>query len=292
MFKIETKVERDDFFKAKILDLLRSRYEEERVGIHATDLLWPRQAVFRKLQGSKVSEREAVFFALGAGEGEIAEELMGRRHEVVVIHNGVIHTVDSVIVEREGLVPVEIKTTRASPPSVKNHYLLQLGMYCVAMHVDYGKLVILYLNDGVVEVYNASYSHELLAQIDAFELEKKREIERALRLKNPMEASCVAGDPDVDWKCLTCQYWQKCSGNYVSFKVEFQQPLMPGRIYEAVLLNEALRAGELSCKVNVLRNQLGEVVGVEASGDAVKLVPLRRAAEEIKTKLGGDRTIQ
>ena len=286
MIRVEPKLEADDVFKAHVLEALKARYEEERVGIHATDLLWPRQAVFRKLQGSRISERDAVFFALGAGEGEVAEELMGRRREVVVVHNGVIHTVDSVIVEGGRLVPVEIKTTRASPPSVKNHYLLQLGMYCAAMHVGRGKLVILYLNEGVVEAYNASYSHELLKQIDSYELEKRQEIERALRLKNPMEASCVAGDPDLDWKCLTCQYWQKCSGRHVSFRAEFPQPLMPGRAYETALLSEALRAGEMGCKVNILRSGSGEVVGVEASGDVVKLVPLRRAAEEIKAKLG------
>jgi len=285
MFKIEPKLERDEALKARVLEALKTRYEEERVGIHATDLLWPRQAVFRKLQGSEVSERDAVFFALGAGEGEVAEELVGRMREVVVVHNGVIHTIDSVVVEHGRLIPVEIKTTRASPPSVKNHYLLQLGMYCAAMHVNRGKLVILYLNDGLIEAYNASYSREALAKIDEFELEKRREIEQALQLNDPMKASCVAGDPDLDWKCLTCQYWQRCSGEHVSFKIEFQQPLIPGRIYETALLNEALRAGEMGCTVNVLRNQLGEVVGIEASGDVVKLVPLRRTAEKIKSRL-------
>lgn len=285
MFEINPELEKDEELKARVIKALKAKYEEERVGIHVTDLLWPRQAVFRRLQGSKVSERDAVFFALGAGEGEVVEELMGRKREVVVVHNGVIHTVDSVIVEQGRLVPVEVKTTRASPPSVKGHYLLQLGMYCAAMHVNHGKLVILYLNDGLVEAYNASYSSEALAKIDAFELEKKQEIERALRLKNPMEASCVAGDSDLDWKCLTCQYWRKCSGEHVSFRVEFPQPLVPGKAYEAALLSEALRAGEMGCRVSVLRSRSGEVVGVEASGDAVKLVPLRRAAEEIKTKL-------
>ncbi|MEM2514710.1 MAG: hypothetical protein QXU81_10450 [Candidatus Bathyarchaeia archaeon] len=51
------------------------------------------------------------------------------------------------------------------------------------------------------------------------------------------------------------------------------------------ILNIALRAGEMGCAVNVLRNQLGEVVGIEASGDVVKLVPLRRIAEKIKSRL-------
>ena len=285
MLRVQPKVEADEQFKQAVLNSLRQRYEEERVGIHATDLLWPRQAVFRKLQGSKVTERDVVFFALGAGEGEVAEELMGRRNEVVVVHNGIIHTVDSVVVERGRLIPAEIKTTRASPPSVKNHYLLQLGMYCVAMKVNCGKLIVLYLNDGVVEAYRVEYPRDALSKIDAFEVEKKREIELALRLKDPLRASCVAGDPELDWKCLTCQYWGRCSGKRVSFRVEFPQPLMPGRAYEANLLAEALRVEERGCSVNVLRNSAGEVTGVEGSGDEVKLVPLRRLAEEIKAKL-------
>ena len=65
--KIAPEVELDESFKTAILEALKARYEEERAGIHATDLLWPRQAAFRKLQGARVSERDAVFFALGAG---------------------------------------------------------------------------------------------------------------------------------------------------------------------------------------------------------------------------------
>jgi len=278
-------IERDEKFKMHIFRSLKTRYEEERVGIHATDLLWARQAVFRKLQGSRISERDVVFFALGAGEGEVAEELMGRRHEVIVIHNGIIHTVDSVITEGDLLIPVEIKTTRASPPSVKSHYLLQLGMYCLAMHVDHGKLVIFYLNDGVIEAYNVRYPAESLREIDRFEVERRNSILEALRLRDPLKAPYVAGDPELDWKCLSCQYWTRCSGRRISFRIIFPQPLMIGRIYEGLVLREAHRAGEHGCDVKLLRNGSGEIRGVEASGDVVKLVPLRRTVEEIQSKL-------
>jgi len=63
--RIKPEVERDEEFKARILSSLKARYEEERVGVHATDLLWPRQAVFRKLAGSKgsrITERDVVYF--------------------------------------------------------------------------------------------------------------------------------------------------------------------------------------------------------------------------------------
>jgi len=222
---------------------------------------------------------------LGAGEGEVAEELIGRRREVMVIHNGIIHTVDSIVDERGRLIPVEIKTTRASPPSVKSHYLLQLGMYCLAMNVDYGKLVIFYLNNGVIEAYNVKYPAEALTEIEKFEVERRDSILEALRLKDPLKAPYVAGDPELDWKCLSCQYWTKCGGKHVRFKVMFPEPLMAGRGYEAMILREALRAGEYGCDVKVLRNQADEIIGVEASGDIVKLVPLRRAVEDVQSRL-------
>jgi len=285
MLRINPEIERDEEFKTRIFKSLKARYEEERIGIHATDLLWPRQAVFRKLQGSRISERDVVFFALGAGEGEVAEELIGRRREVIVIHNGIIHTVDSVITEIYELIPVEIKTTRASPPSVKNHYLLQLGTYCLAMHVDHGKLVIFYLNDGVIETYKVRYPAEALKEINQFEVERRDKILESLKLKNPLKAPYVAGDPDLDWKCLSCQYWIKCKGRQVNYKFDFPQPLMIGRVYEGILLREAFRAGEYGCDVKLVRNRSDEITGVEASGDIVKLVPLRRAIEEIQSKL-------
>jgi len=120
-------------------------------------------------------------------------------------------------------------------------------------------------------------------------VEKGREIEEAIRLRTPLKAACVAGDPELDWKCLTCQYWRKCSGKPVSFRVEFPQPLMAGKAYEGALLREALHAGEAGCDVKLHRNQFGEIIAVEASGDEVKLVPLRRVAEEVRTRVGGKR---
>ena len=286
MLKVQPKIEVDELFKLEVLRLLRAKYEEERVGIHATDLLWPRQTVFRKIKGSRVSEKDVIFYVLGTGEGEVAEELMGGKHEVMVVRNGVIHTIDTLIHENGGMVPIEIKTTRSSPPSVRKHYLLQLGMYCTALDVNYGRLIILYLNSGTIEAYKIEYPPEIRAEIDRFEVEKRAEIEGAVRSGNPLDASCVAGDPDLDWKCLACEYWPECCGRTTSFRIDFPEPLIPGGPYEATILRETLTASDFNCNVKVLRNKADEVVGVEASGDEVKLVPLRRAAEEIKARMG------
>jgi len=285
MLKVQPKIEVDELFKLEVLRLLRAKYDEERVGIHATDLLWPRQTVFRKIKGSKVSERDVVFYVLGTGEGEVVEELMGGKHEVMAVRNGVIHTIDTLIHENGGMIPVEIKTTRSSPPNVRKHYLLQLGMYCTALDVNYGRLIILYLNSGTIETYKVEYPPEARAEIDRFEVEKRAEIERAVRSGNPLDASCVAGDPDLDWKCLTCEYWSECYGRTISFRIDFPVPLMIGRIYEGLVLREAYRAGEHGCDVKILRGGSGEIIGVEASGDVVKLVPLRRTVEDIQSKL-------
>lgn len=42
---IEPKLQTEETFKFKILSSLKNRYEERRVEIYVTDLLWPRQAV-------------------------------------------------------------------------------------------------------------------------------------------------------------------------------------------------------------------------------------------------------
>jgi hypothetical protein len=105
-------------------------------------------------------------------------------------------------------------------------------MYCAALKVSRGKLVIFYLNDGVVEAYNAVYSRDLLRRIDQFEVEKRLEIEEALRLKDPLKASCVAGDPDLDWKCLTCQYWGQ---------VQREARELPNRLSAAAHRRKSLR---------------------------------------------------
>jgi L-lysine 2,3-aminomutase len=61
--------------------------------------------------------------------------------------------------------------------------------------------------------------------------------------------------------------------------------VMPTR--GTALLREALLAGEVGCDVKLHSNQAGEITVVEASGDEVKLVPLRRMAEDIKNRIGG-----
>jgi len=73
----------------------------------------------------------------------------------------------------------------------------------------------------------------------------------------------------------------------MSFRIDFPQPLIAGRAYEGAVLREALLAGEHGCNVKLHRNQAGEITAVEASGDEVKLVPLRRIAEDVKVRIGG-----
>jgi hypothetical protein len=46
VLRVEPKVEVDERFKLEVLNSLKARYEQERVGIQATDLLLSRQAVF------------------------------------------------------------------------------------------------------------------------------------------------------------------------------------------------------------------------------------------------------
>ena len=203
---------------------------------------------------------------------------------------GVIHTIDSIVIEDGKVKPVEIKTSRARPsttPSLRRHYLMQLAMYCAALDVPEGYLVVLHLNQGVLKTYRVRFTWEQLNEVGMWVEERRRLIERALEARDPMLAPAVAGDPELDWKCCNCPYWALCRGKQVSVAVDFPEPLLPGAGYEGWLLREAEAAERFGCRVQFARDGEGRIIGLRASGDVVKLTPLRRAAKDIVDRLKG-----
>jgi len=211
---LRPKIEEAQNLKRHILGRLRAKYESERVGVHATDLLWPRLAVFRRLESQELTERDLLFFALGQGEGEVIESLISDKREVIVIDGDIIHTIDCFIHENGSLIPVEIKTTRAqnNESLIKPHYLLQLGLYCLALNVNYGYLVILKLNDNKqpLHAYKITFSEEDLGRLFDWREERKELLLKALEYRRPEIAPCCWSDPNLNWKCKYCQYQDKC----------------------------------------------------------------------------------
>ncbi|GEM_PF-1034924 len=211
--KIEPQIEEAQALKKHILSELKAKYERERIGIHATDLLWPRLAVFRKLESQELNERDLLYFALGHGEGEVIEALISDRSEVVVIDSDIIHTIDAIVFEGGRPIPVEIKTTRSkSGDLVKPHYLLQLALYCLALTTNYGYLVILKLNDDEkpLHAYRITFSEEELGRLFDWREKRRDLIIKALEQQNPSLALCCWKDPILGWKCKFCPFQDKC----------------------------------------------------------------------------------
>lgn len=204
----EFSVEEDRSLKDKLFNSLGTKYARERSGIHASDLIFPRLSVFRKLTNSlQLTEKDVIFFALGRGEGEIIEQLLGERSEVVVVDDGIIHTIDSLQNEGDKPVPVEVKTTRAKTLEPRKHYLLQLGLYCLALKQRVGCLMVVGLNVPEIKSYRITFN---LGAIRKLREERKKEILTAIKRKDPFLASCVWNDSDLNWRCRECEAKAKC----------------------------------------------------------------------------------
>ncbi|MEM3361504.1 MAG: hypothetical protein QXV85_09920 [Candidatus Bathyarchaeia archaeon] len=205
----------DETVKAMIIDGLKEKYERQRVGVHLTDLICVRLTYFRKREGDSLSERDIVFYALGAGEGEVIEQLIGDKREVIVIKNGVVHTVDAITFVDDSFFPVEIKTTRTERVEkvddvVRPHYLFQLGAYCSALSVSTGFLIVLMMNRGEVKVFKVNFSSEELENIER-EVSRRRDLLlKALQEDDPTIAPSVLNDPDLNWKCNECRFREAC----------------------------------------------------------------------------------
>jgi hypothetical protein len=135
---LEAIVQEDNDTKTRILDRCREWLtKEDRTGeIHISDILDPRQAVLRRVYGSRLGEREITLFISGRSYHEIMEALVEKQmvqREVEVRWQGVVGHIDAT---PEG-VPFEFKSSRSWKPSpvgeVSKRYLRNLGYY-VAMH--------------------------------------------------------------------------------------------------------------------------------------------------------------
>ncbi|MEM4168778.1 MAG: hypothetical protein QXY99_01675 [Thermoproteota archaeon] len=233
----------DETVKAMIIDGLKKKYEGQRVGVHLTDLICVRLTYFRKREGDNLSERDIVFYALGAGEGEVIEQLLGDKREVIVIKNGVVHTVDAITFVDDSIFPVEIKTTRTERVEkvddvVRPHYLFQLGAYCSALSVSTGFLVVLMMNRGEVKVFKVNFSSEELENIEREVSRRKDLLLKALQEDDPTIAPSVLNDPDLNWKCNECRFREVCveaERGWRRFK--FSSPLDIKRGFAAKLLD-------------------------------------------------------
>jgi hypothetical protein len=278
------KVEETSTVKDMMIERLKKKYEEERIGVHATDLLFPRQTVFRKLNGSQVTERDVVYYALGAGEGEAIESLLGMS-EVIAVSGGIVHDIDSVIEENGKLVPIEIKTTRAEVLEPKKHYLTQLGLYALALEVNYGYLVIIGLNAGIIKTFRVEFD---LNEVRRLRDEAKRKVFQALAEKDPSKAPCVWRDFELNWKCYGCDHREECKKveKVRKFSFRFSKPLYKAGSFEAEVISKLNVLTQIPLySYEVVRNEKGEVVEVRFEVKEEESHLIFETLEKVNSKL-------
>jgi CRISPR/Cas system-associated exonuclease Cas4 (RecB family) len=283
------KIEEEPKIKNLLIQALEKKYAAERVGIHLTDLICPRLTFFRKTLDNSLTEKDIVFFLLGSGEGELIEQLVGDHNEIIVIKGGVVHTLDAFLLEGDTIVPVEIKTTRAEREDnvVRPHYLFQLGAYCSALNVSTGVLVVVMLNVGKVKVYRIFFDEKELQNIGEEVERRKNLLRKALESGDASVAPSVLNDPDLSWKCVSCNFRDMCKSIEEGWRfIDFVSPLDPNRGYAAklrgVLEEERLKHG---LEYELLLSEDKSVKGVKVRGKVEHVDHVRRFCEWVNEKL-------
>ena len=211
--ELHVRIEKEEKVKNMVISRLRAKYERERIGLHVTDLIWPRLYVFRKLERPSLSEKDVLFYALGSGEGEVLEAIVSEKREVAIEKDGIIYTPDAIIRVEDKNVPIEVKTTRQTKGELlRQHYLFQLASYCTVLDVNMGILLIIQMNntENPLKVFKIVFDDGELENLKKILKKRRQLVEEALAKRKPELAPCAIGDPNLNWKCKHCRWRTRC----------------------------------------------------------------------------------
>lgn len=183
---------------------LSKEFGEIRHGIHVSDVLYClRLAYFEKTNPKPIDEVDLNFFVDGDNRHRSLQRISGLKKEVTLEKYGVVGHLD---LFKNGE-PIEIKTTRAAK-GVSNHYVRQLGYYCVLANTNKGHLIIQRIlnKDEPWEWYAVNYNKEEIERLDS-ELKHDAEL-----LQEALETQNIQGLPRTryPWKCRYCKYYYEC----------------------------------------------------------------------------------
>jgi hypothetical protein len=219
-------VDRDHEEEKDLLAKAKAYLEQsDRTGIHATDLLDPRIAFFKKQNPSGVPDRLVNVFIVGQIAHAIIEVIKGSSGDYTKPDAGtrlfdeLHYSPDFLNYKGE---PDEIKTTRSFylpkvaylPDDDTYHmYLEQLLIYMAAEDKTVGRLTLLYLN-------SKDETGRTAPQFYVWKIETTPEALEALRgvIKKTMGQLNVAIEKKDHnllplcraWKCRGCEYWEEC----------------------------------------------------------------------------------
>ena len=222
--KITRDLEEEKDLLAKVRTFLEG--EDRDPGVHVSDLMDPRQAVFKKLTGAKIPDRLLNVFIVGKvahgivelihndGEGEVTASDSGTKKEA-----GILYSPDAFSVDGS---PVEIKTTRSfylpkqpylPDDSTYHMYIEQLMAYMALEGKITGRLTILYLNlkDETGKTAPQFYVWKITTTPEGI-IEYKKSLEQT---SASIQAAVTARNPRTlplcrSWKCKDCEFWEGC----------------------------------------------------------------------------------
>ncbi len=216
---IKRNVTSENEWVEKAREIIMSGEREE--GIHASDLLDPRQYYWKRKHPLPLDDKSVMFFLIGRIQHEIEVQYRtgakGEMDEGSHYHKelGIWYSPDGKLTLRDGsVIPEEYKTTRSKVDprtlaAVKNSYgsyLEQLQVYMACMGVTKGSLKVLLISNQpegetytvpVIRVYRYEITDKFLQRI-------KKEIKSTVKLMNE------AVKQDDHRKLPLCRYF-KCS---------------------------------------------------------------------------------
>lgn len=237
---MDVEIQEDEGLKARVLDTCRRWLSRDNrdAEIHVSDVIDPRQAVLRRLYGSRLGEREVTLFISGRSYHEIVEALVADNllhREVEVRWGGVVGHIDAT---PDG-VPFEFKSSRSWKPApvtdLSKRYIRNLGYY-VALHnpdreLGVGKLGVLYvaakdkLTGGPpLKLYTITYND--LGGIRSDVLCRREAIEAVLDGRKPFaELPDCDQNEFKDWSmCGTCLFSAECSRHSAGEVIAWKRP--------------------------------------------------------------------
>lgn len=216
-------IERDDRAEVELFLAVKTWLERDQrlEGIHASDLLDPRQAYWSFVEPKEMTERQVWLYAIGkvlhmlviaAMKGGLASD-EGTRSEL-----GILFSPDILREDR----PIELKTHRGIREPAPNriqeefqHYLEQLSIYLVLTNRLVGQLWVLFISlqnqQGKTypepRCYTVSMTEEQFYEIERQILEARDALQEARDEKDPHALPLCRA-----WKCgpQACLWWTSC----------------------------------------------------------------------------------
>lgn len=201
-----------------LYDSLYSKYNENRDGIHVSDItLCPRETCFRKLQPKPLTNTDLNFFTSGRAIHEALQSLIDKypdRFEIEkpINYRGIEGHID--IFDNENNIPIEAKSARVKTmDKPKEHYIRQLEAYMAITGAKKGIILVQCLLNYEEKPF-IEFEHTMTAAQRKKVLKQLNEDATILKVgiaeEDPSMVRHIAYDNELNWKCRFCTYKTPC----------------------------------------------------------------------------------